>query len=131
MRERSEAALARHEERLQQHQKLGAIAFARRKQDSTERKATHDAVVRSCMAEGTIRWLLRPAVPSIEPGVDVTQDDYWKLVVQQSAAGAVGGGVGAGGGGTLGGGWVESSPTHGAGMGLVPDGSAIHPQTWK
>lgn len=89
--ERADASLARHDWRAQEHHKLETAAVARRKQETTERKAVHDAVVQSCMAEGTIRWLLRPAVPSIEPGLldGVTQDDCWKMVVQASTDGDV------------------------------------------
>lgn len=132
--EQANAAATRREDRILQHHKLGAIADARRKQDATERKALHDAVVRSCLGENTIRWLLRPAVTSIEAGADVTQDMYWKLVVQSAAglSGETGQGA-AWGRSSRGGGGVEAEPAlqQAVSLGLLPEGSAVHPQTWK
>lgn len=51
LRDRLEASLGRHDQRQAQHQKLGAIAHARRKQDTIERKAVHDAVARRAPCE--------------------------------------------------------------------------------
>lgn len=74
------------------------------------------------MAEGTIRWLLRPAVPSIEPGSDLTQDDYWRLVVQSSSGVQPPGGAGASG-----------APWDGGRSGGMAEGAGgvQHAQLWK